>query len=221
LHDKVGIMSVILFDLDGTLVDTAHDLGAALNIQLQRHGKQALAHESIRPAASHGSKALLELGFNIMPGNDNFLNMQNEYLAIYDQVLTNHPVLFEGMSELLNLIENQDMPWGVVTNKPRRFTMPIMRTMQLDQRAACIVCGDDALRPKPYPDTLFMACETMQAMPKDCIYIGDAQRDIEAGAAAGMRTAVALYGYLDVTDKPDEWGADFLIKQPMEIVTLI
>jgi phosphoglycolate phosphatase len=214
-------MTVILFDLDGTLVDTAHDLGLALNMQLERHGLQPLLHEKIRPVASHGSKALLELGFNLTPADDSFSGMQEEYLAIYDQVLTNYPVLFEGMSELLDLIENQGVRWGIVTNKPRRFTAPIMQAMQLDQRAACVICGDDAARPKPYPDSLLMACETMQRQPDDCIYIGDAQRDIEAGIAAGMRTAVALYGYLGVADKPTEWGADFLIKQPMEIMTLI
>lgn len=214
-------MSVILFDLDGTLVDTAHDLGLALNMQLERHGMQALAHEKIRPVASHGSRGLLELGFNLTSADDNFLEMRDEYLAIYDQVLTHSPVLFEGMPELLDLIEDQGVRWGIVTNKPRRFTAPIMHAMQLDERAACVICGDDTVRPKPYPDTLLMACEIMQRQAKDCIYIGDAQRDIEAGMAAGMRTAVALYGYLDVTDKPEEWGADFLIKQPKEIMALI
>jgi phosphoglycolate phosphatase len=214
-------MNVILFDLDGTLVDTAHDLGAALNIQLERHGQQTLPHDKIRPVASHGSRGLLELGFNLTPDDSRFLEMRDEYLAIYDEVLTNSPVLFDGMPELLQKIEDEGITWGIVTNKPRRFTAPIMHALQLNERAACVICGDDAARPKPYPDTLLMACEVMQKQAKDCIYIGDAQRDIEAGVAAGMRTAVALYGYLDVADKPKEWGADFLIEQPQEILSLI
>ncbi len=214
-------MSVILFDLDGTLVDTAHDLGLALNMQLERHGRQGLPYKKIRPVASHGSRGLLELGFNLSPADKSFLDMRDEYLLIYDQVLTQSPVLFEGMAELLDAIEDRGVSWGIVTNKPRRFTAPIMHAMRLDQRAACIVCGDDAARPKPHPDSLLMACGLMQKPVKDCIYIGDAQRDIEAGMAAGMRTAVALYGYLDVTDEPKKWGADFLINQPMEIMALI
>ncbi|HSI38414.1 MAG TPA: HAD-IA family hydrolase [Methylotenera sp.] len=214
-------INVILFDLDGTLVDTAHDLGAALNIQLLRHGKPALPHEVIRPVASHGSRGLLELGFKLSPADSNFLAMRDEYLAIYEDVLTHSPVLFDGMQQVLESIENSGAQWGIVTNKPKRFTAPIMQSMQLDKRAACIISGDDAPRPKPYPDTLLMACDVIKTQPKNCIYVGDAARDIEAGKAAGMRTAVALYGYLDVTDTPKEWGADFMVEQPQEILTLI
>lgn len=214
-------MTAILFDLDGTLVDTAPDLGLALNIQLERHGLQPLLHEQIRPAASHGTGALLELGFNLKPADDGFIEKRDEYLAIYDEVLANAPVLFDGMAELLAMIESQGLPWGIVTNKPKRFTVPMMRAMGLDKRAACIISGDDAARAKPHPDTLLMACDIIQKSATDCIYVGDAQRDIEAGIAAGMRTAVAMYGYLSVLDKPKEWGADFLISQPQEILALI
>lgn len=214
-------MSVILFDLDGTLVDTAHDLGAALNIQLERHGRQTLPHEVIRPVASHGSRGLLELGFNLSPGDHDFLAMRDEYLAIYEDVLTHSPVLFDGMGEVLETIEANGLQWGIVTNKPKRFTTPIMQSMRLDQRAACVISGDDAPRPKPYPDTLLMACDLIKTQAKDCIYIGDAARDIEAGQAAGMRTAVALYGYLGEMDTPTQWGADYLVKQPVDILKLI
>jgi 2-phosphoglycolate phosphatase len=214
-------MNVILFDLDGTLVDTAHDLGAALNIQLERHGRQALPHAVIRPVASHGSRGLLELGFKLSPTDSNFLVMRDEYLAIYEDVLTHSPVLFDGMQQVLESIENNGGQWGIVTNKPKRFTAPIMQSMQLDKRAACIISGDDAPRPKPYPDTLLMACDIIKTQPENCIYVGDAARDIEAGKAAGMRTAVALYGYLDVTDRPLEWGADLLINSPQEILGYI
>ncbi len=214
-------MSVILFDLDGTLVDTAHDLGMALNIQLERHGKPTLPHEVIRPVASHGSRGLLELGFNLSPADSNFLTMREEYLAIYEDVLTHSPVLFEGMQTVLESIENNGQQWGIVTNKPKRFTTPIMQAMQLDKRAACVISGDDAPRPKPYPDTLLMACNLIKTQPENCIYVGDAARDIEAGQAAGMRTAVALYGYLSEFDTPARWGADFMVAQPLDILELL
>jgi phosphoglycolate phosphatase len=133
----------------------------------------------------------------------------------------NNPVLFEGIAAVLEAIEAKGSIWGIVTNKPRRYTEPIVRALHLEQRAAVVVCGDDAARPKPYPDTLQMACNHIQQSAENCIYIGDAARDIEAGIAAGMRSGVALYGYLDVTDQPEKWGADFMIKHPDEILNLI
>jgi 2-phosphoglycolate phosphatase len=214
-------MHPILFDLDGTLVDTAHDLGAALNIQRERHGLTALSHAVIRPVASHGSRGLLALGFNLTPADPSFLSMRDEYLTIYEEVLMNNPVLFEGIDAVLEAIEAKGGVWGIVTNKPRRYTEPIVRALHLEQRAAVVICGDDAARPKPYPDTLLMACDHIQQTAENCIYIGDAERDIEAGIAAGMRSGVALYGYLDVTDQPAKWGADFMIKHPDEILNLI
>lgn len=212
---------MILFDLDGTLVDTAHDLAYALNLQRERHGLPALPLDVIRPFASHGSKGLLSVGFDLTPESDSFPAMREEYLALYDQVLTRQPIMFDGMAELLRKLEEQAVPWGVVTNKPRRFTQPLMQSIGLLERAACVVSGDDAPRPKPHPDTLLLACAQSNVSPQSCWYIGDAERDIQAGKAAGMRTVVALYGYLDVTDKPAEWGADKLINAPLEVLELI
>ena len=212
---------MILFDLDGTLVDTAHDLAYALNLQRERHGMTALPLDVIRPYASHGSKGLLSVGFDLTPENERFDAMREEYLALYDQVLTRKPVLFEGVAELLAALDKKGMPWGVVTNKPRRFTQPLLQNIGLLERAACVVSGDDASRPKPHPDTLFLACEQAGINPQRCWYVGDAERDIQAGKAAGMQTVVALYGYLGAEDRPEEWGADVAVNAPLELLGII
>jgi 2-phosphoglycolate phosphatase len=215
------LINTILFDLDGTLVDTAPDLGHALNIQLERHGKVPLSDAAIRPFASHGSRGLIGLGFGITPKDDNFIIMRDEYLAIYDTVFTRSPILLPGIAELLQVIENKSLKWGIVTNKPRRFTQPLIENMALHERAACVVSGDDAPKPKPSPETLLLACKHVGTKPESCMYVGDAERDIQAGKAAGMKTVVALFGYIDVTDRPHEWGADALIKTPNELLDFL
>jgi N-acetyl-D-muramate 6-phosphate phosphatase len=212
---------MILFDLDGTLVDTAPDLALALNLQRQKHGLQDLPIDVIRPFASHGSKGLLSIGFGLSDEDDLFNAMRVEYLDLYDEVFTRNPVLFDGVSELLDFIESQSMQWGIVTNKPRRFSAPLIDAMGLAERMTCLVCGDDVDRPKPAPDTLFLACKLADVNPEDCFYVGDAERDIQAGNAAGMKTVVAMYGYLDEKDRPAEWGAHHFIKDVREMIGLI
>lgn len=217
------MVSTILFDLDGTLVDTAPDLAHALNLQLKRHGKQPLPFEAIRPSASHGSRGLVGLGFGLTPKDDSFSKMRDEYLSIYDTVFTRSPVLLAGIADLLQAIENKGLKWGIVTNKPRRFTVGLIESMglNLESRAACIVCGDDAPQPKPSPATLLMACVQIGVKSESCVYVGDAERDIIAGKAADMKTVVALFGYIDVTDKPLEWGADAMIQTPKQLMEIL
>jgi len=215
------MITTVLFDLDGTLVDTAPDLGYALNLQLERHGKKTLSDATIRPVASHGSRGLIGLGFGVTPSDDSFLSLRDEYLDLYDQVFTRSPKLFVGMDEVLSTLEKQKLKWGIVTNKPRRFTIPLVASMDLLSRAACVVSGDDAAKPKPSPETLLLACKEAQVNPEHCMYIGDAARDIEAGKAAGMKTVVALFGYIDKIDNPHEWGADAMIKSPADILNLL
>ena len=147
--------------------------------------------------------------------------MRDEYLALYDTVFTRSPVFLDGIADLLEAIEFKGLKWGIVTNKPRRFTIPLIKSMGLDKRAACVVSGDDAPQPKPSPATLLLACERIGVAPRNCIYVGDAQRDIQAGQAAGMKTALALFGYIDVTDKPTQWGADVTINTPNELLNHI
>lgn len=212
---------MILFDLDGTLVDTAPDLGYALNLQRERHGLPFLPQEQIRPYASHGSKGLLWIGFGLTPEDPGFGEMRTEYLDLYDQVFTRSPELFDGMAALLQEIEARKLPWGIVTNKPRRFSEPIVHATGLSQRISCLVCGDDALNAKPHPDTLLMACRMTGKVPQHCTYVGDAERDVQAGKAAGMKTVVALFGYIDDTDQPDRWGADVMIQHPAELLACL
>lgn len=219
-------MSVILFDLDGTLIDTAHDLGVALNLQLARHGKQALLHDEIWPIASHGSRGLLELGFGITPIDKSFEAMRIEYLDLYESVFTNKPIFLPGIADLLEKLDAEGIKWGIVTNKPRRFSVDLIKAVKMGdkslyQRAACLVCGDDAPQPKPAPDTLLMACKETNSKPSDCIYVGDAERDVQAGKAAGVKTIVALFGYIAETDRPAEWGADAMIKTPDELLNFL
>ena len=217
------MITTILFDLDGTLVDTAPDLAHALNLQLLNHGKAPLPYESVRPFASHGSRGLVGLGFGVTPKDANFIAMRDEYLNIYDTVYTRSPLLLAGIADLLQAIESKGLTWGIVTNKPRRFTVGLIESMglNLEKRAACIVCGDDAPQPKPSPATLLMACEQIGVKPENCIYVGDAERDIQAGRAAGMKTVVALFGYIDVTDEPAKWGADAMILTPIELIPIL
>lgn len=219
-------MQVVLFDLDGTLVDTAHDLGLALNMQLARHGKPMLTHDEIWPVASHGSLGLLALGFGITPADKNFEAMKTEYLDLYESVFTNHPHFLPGIAELLKELDVEGIKWGIVTNKPRRFSVDLIKAVKMGssnlyEQIACLVCGDDAIRPKPAPDTLLMACKETNSTPSECVYVGDAERDVQAGKAAGMKTIVALFGYIANTDTPAEWGADATITEPKELLSYL
>jgi 2-phosphoglycolate phosphatase len=216
----------VLFDLDGTLVDTAYGLGFALNKQLALHGKPEVPYDVVRPVASHGSSGLLQLGFGIKPTDANFEAMKVEYLDLYESILTHKPIFLDGMEAMLDRLDVLNIPWGIVTNKPRRFAVDLLKAVRMGDRSlfdrsACLFCGDDAPKPKPDPEVMFMACREMQVDPKDCLYVGDAQRDVEAGKAAGMKTMVALFGYIAETDRPAEWGADYLIATADELLGVI
>jgi len=214
-------LRTVLFDLDGTLADTAPDLAYALNCVLQQQGRDALPFAQIRPVVSHGGAALISLGFGLGPGHNGYDALRAELLRIYQENLTRHTNLFPGMAELLDTLEQRGMNWGVVTNKPAWLTDPLMDQLGLSTRAACIVSGDTTANRKPHPEPLLLACRQAGSMPQQCLYVGDAERDIEAGRRAGMHTAVALFGYLDEQDTPQRWGADTLIAHPLELLAWI
>lgn len=208
----------ILFDLDGTLLDTAPDLALALNATLQANGRTALPLEQIRPMVSHGGGALIQLGFQLEPQHPQFEPLRAQLLAHYQAHIADQTRLFPGMEEVLNHIEARGLNWGVVTNKPGWLTEPLLEALQLDRRAAGVVSGDTLEQRKPDPAPLLHACRLIGSEPGQCLYVGDAERDIEAGYNAGMTTLVALFGYLTQYDRPEDWGASALIQQPADIL---
>ena len=211
----------ILFDLDGTLADTAPDLAYALNQTLIESGREALPLESIRAVASNGSAPLIKLGFGDQIDTAEFEHHRQRLLAIYLDNLTRETALMTGMEGLLEQLEARNIAWGVVTNKPARFTEPLMDQLQLTQRAACIVSGDTTAHAKPHPRPLLHACEQITIPPQHCLYLGDAHRDIEAGQRASMRTIACRFGYLATGEVIESWGADWIIDHPNEVLQWI
>ncbi len=215
------MIRVVLFDLDGTLVDTAPDLGRSLNEMRKRRGLDPLADQVMRPQASHGARGLLRAGFGVEPGRDGYEALRQEFLEIYDRHLTLGSTLFPGMDRVLDALEARGLAWGVVTNKPARFTEPLLDHLGLLGRAVCVVSGDTCARPKPYPEPLLHACRSAGFPPGDCLYVGDAARDIQAAAAAGMPAVVALYGYIAGEERPREWGAQGYISEPARLLDYV
>jgi len=211
----------VLFDLDGTLVDTAPDLGYALNLQRAAHGLPALSDAVIRPQASHGARGLLGVGFDLHPDDAHFASMREEFLQLYADNICHHSRPFPGILELLAELEQRGLKWGVVTNKPARFTEPLMSILDLAERAACIVSGDTCPQPKPHPAPMLAAAELCGATPAQCLYLGDAERDIEAARGAAMPALVAAWGYLDASDEPHTWGAHAQIHHPAETLDFL
>jgi len=208
-------LSAALFDLDGTLADTAPDLGLALNALRSRAGLAELSLESIRPQASNGVRGLLGLGFGIGPEDAAFAELREAFLDIYMANLCNRTRLFDGMAELLAEIGKRGIPWGIVTNKPMRFTLPLVEALGLN--AGVIVGGDSCKHQKPHPEPLLHAAGKLGVLPSGCVYLGDDRRDTQASLAAGMTSIVANYGYLGDGDVAS-WGARGSIDHPMELL---
>ena len=208
----------VLFDLDGTLVDTAPDLGFALNSLLEEEGHSALPHAAIRPVASNGSAGLLGLGFGLTADDAAFRPLQQRFIRLYQDNIARGSVLFPGMPDVLNFLEQANITWGIVTNKPAFLTDPLVKFLNLSDRAACIVSGDTTSHAKPHPAPMLHACALISVTPEHCLYIGDAARDIEAGKNARMTTIAARYGYISDTDNPDAWQADGYIDAPGDLL---
>ena len=208
-------LKAVLFDLDGTLADTAQDLGLALNLMRRRRGLDDLSQESIRPHVSNGVKGLLGLGFGISPEDAGYDEMREEYLANYMENLCNGTRLFEGMDALLSEIGRRGLPWGIVTNKPMKYAAPLVEKLGL--AAAVVVGGDSCPRQKPHPDPLLHAAKILGISPESCLYLGDDRRDVEASLAANMKPVIAAYGYLGAGGM-ESWGAEGSINHPLELL---
>lgn len=208
----------VLFDLDGTLADTAPDLGGALNRLLGEHGRDPLPLELLRPHVSSGARGMIGAGLGITPDDPAYGALQQRFLSLYQEALCVGTLLFEGMAEHLDALEARGIPWGVVTNKSQRFAIPLMEGLGLRRRTACIVCGDSAQRAKPHGHPMHLASAVIGVAATQCIYVGDDERDVISGRSAGMHTIVAAWGYLGDGKPPAHWGADAIAATPADIL---
>ncbi|HUW25062.1 MAG TPA: phosphoglycolate phosphatase [Gallionella sp.] len=213
------MIRAVLFDLDGTFADTAPDLAAALNHARATRNLPPLPLDIVRPQASHGSRGLLKLGFGIEPDAPDYSALRDIFLEYYERNICVHTSLFPGMAELIATLEQRNIPWGIVTNKPQRYTVPLMQVLGYAERAACLISGDTCSRAKPHPDPLLKACELLGVLPQQCLYLGDDLRDIQAANAAGMPGIIARYGYMSDDAPVENWQARGSINNPMELIT--
>lgn len=214
------MISAILFDLDGTFADTAPDLGRAVNVMRTARNLAPVPLADTRRVTSLGARGLLDVGFGIGPGHDDYAAMREEFLCIYENNLCCDTALFPGMAELVGRLEQRRILWGIVTNKAERFAKPLLLQLGYATRAACIIGGDTAGHLKPHPAPLLAAAKHINVAPQACIYVGDDERDIQAGRAAGMRTVAVRFGYLNGSN-PETWGADNIVSTPAEIEKLL
>lgn len=211
----------VLFDLDGTLVDSAPDLAGAVDSMRLKRGLTSLPLTDYRPMAGAGARGMLGVGFGVDPTHPDFGALREEFFIAYEQRLTMNTVIFDGVSELVKALGQHQLPWGVVTNKSERFTLPLTRALPLFASAITIISGDTTPFAKPHPGPLLEAARRLGVAPAHCIYVGDDERDIVAGKAAGMMTVAVTYGYLGQKADMDAWMADEKINSALELLQLL
>jgi len=208
----------VLFDLDGTLVDTAPDLCAVLTALLDRHSRPPLPYAVARNEVSNGAIGMIRTAFDDALSEDQIERLRLDFLGIYLESVCVNSRIFYGLDDILHKLEKMEYPWGIVTNKPHAMTEPLLTALGLDGRPKCVVSGDRLPQRKPHPAPLRLAAEEIGFDPVECVYVGDAPRDIEAGRAAGMSTIAAAYGYIPQSEDPSSWGADLVIQRPAELL---
>lgn len=213
--------SAVLFDLDGTLIDTAPDFIRCLNLLRQQHSLAALPAEHIRRSVSNGARAMVRLGFGLEPEHEAYLEKHTAFLDLYEAGVADETTLFEGMEQLLETLEARAIPWGIVTNKPVRFAAPLIAALGLAERCATLICPDHVAERKPHPEALFLACQRIGADPARAVYVGDHERDIEAGRNAGMRTIAVRYGYIEQPESVELWQADVIADTVADLSKLL
>jgi N-acetyl-D-muramate 6-phosphate phosphatase len=219
MHVNLPAPKALLFDLDGTLADTAPDLAAAVNKMRLDRGLEPTAFDLLRPLASAGARGLIGAAFGIAPGDETYDALRVEFLANYAANIAVHTCLFDGVHDLLGHIEIRGLQWGIVTNKPALYTDALIPLIRLGH-AGCIISGDTTPHAKPHPEPLLEAARRLQLAPEDCWYVGDDLRDIQAGKAAGMPTIAAAWGYCGHTE-PHSWQADVMAAQPVDLLSLL
>jgi len=215
------MFEAVLFDLDGTLADTAPDLGQAANLLLQEEGRPTKALRDLRPYTSHGVRGLLKAGFGIDPTHADYDRLARRFLEIYASRLCVDTRLFAGIPELLDVLEAMNLAWGIVTNKRMRYTDPLVEQLALTPRTRCVVSGDTTAEAKPSPLPIRHACTLLDCAPQRTFYVGDDKRDIDAGRAAGCLTVAVTYGYTGHSGPISSWGADLTIDHPAELADYI
>ena len=215
------MIKTVLFDLDGTFADTAPDLAAALNHARASRHLPPLPLEVLRPQASHGSRGLLKVGLGIEPGDPGYDAIRDIFLDYYEKNICVKSRLFGDTEDLIAGLEQRGIKWGIVTNKPHRYTVPLMRALGYADRAACLVSGDTFAHSKPHPEPLLKACQLIGIAADECVYVGDDLRDMQAANAAGMRGIIAKYGYVSQDASVENWQAHGSIDKPTELLGLI
>jgi len=211
----------LLFDLDGTLLDTAPDFVTALNKQLALHGRAPLADSAIRTSVTNGSVGLIQSGFRIDPGHDQFEPLREEFLELYYANLADKTALFDGLQQVLDECSARNIPWGIVTNKPWKYTEAALVQLGLMEGAATVICPDHVTLPKPHPEAILLACQEVSLAPEDCLYVGDHVRDIAAGRAAGTRNIAAAWGYIEANEIVADWQADWIVDESQQLHSLL
>lgn len=211
----------VLFDLDGTLLDSAPDLAGAANRLRADHGLAPLPLAALRPLVSSGARGMVEGAFGVKPGDSRFEELRDAFLAHYEAGLLNSTGPFPGIEPLLAALERAAVPWGIVTNKATRFTTPIVAGLGLDRRAGVVVCGDTTPHAKPHPEPLLAAARVLGVAPDGVVYVGDDLRDAQSARAAGMRMIAATWGYLGLGEPVEAWGADVIAADPAELAGLL
>jgi phosphoglycolate phosphatase len=204
----------VLFDLDGTLVDSAPDLAGAANDLRAMHGLPPMAFELLRPWVGAGARGMVGAALEVRPGDDRYETLRDRFLALYESRLLRLTRVFDAMQPVLHALARASVPWGIVTNKASRFALPLVRGLDLEAAAAAVVCGDTTPHAKPHPAPLQEAARRLGLATCDCVYVGDDLRDVQAGRAAGMPTLAAAWGYLGGDEAIDTWGADAVLAQP-------
>ena len=214
-------LRAVLFDLDGTLIDSAPDLAGACNDLRVNHGMPPLPFETLRPMVGSGARGMIGVGFGVAPTDERFAALREEFLARYQERMTQETRVFDGVTDIIAALRTRGLAWGIVTNKAARLAEPLIRWLDFAQSAGAVVCGDTTPHSKPHPEPLFEAARRLGVEPAGCAYVGDDRRDVVAGRAAGMVTVAAAWGYLGAGEPVGDWGADIVVASPAGLLPWI